>query len=131
MTTSLTACELEVMQVLWEHGELKPTQIQEKYSRPIKNAALRFQLKVLLEKAHISRHKIGKAFYYKALTAKKGAFKKMARHLAQVYCQGSAVGLIAELIKTEKLSPQDIRELQRLADVKNKSDATEVKKRVE
>jgi len=75
MTSSLTACELEVMQILWEHGELKPAQIQEKHPRPIKNAALRFQLKILLQKGHISRRKVGKAYYYQAVTAKKGALK--------------------------------------------------------
>ena len=50
MTNHFTQCELEVMQILWGHGELKPVEIQERYSRPIKNAAVRFQLKVLLEK---------------------------------------------------------------------------------
>jgi hypothetical protein len=28
------------MKILWEHGELKPSQIQDRYSRPIKNAAV-------------------------------------------------------------------------------------------
>jgi predicted transcriptional regulator len=106
------------MRILWQHGELKPSQIQETYSRPIKNAALRFQLKVLLEKNHVSRRKIGKAYYYKAITKRKGAFRKMARRMAEIYCRGSAAGLIAELIEIEKLTPQEIRELQQLADVK-------------
>ncbi len=61
--SSFTSTELEVMKILWEHGDLKPAQIQDRYCRPIKNAALRFQLKVLLEKGHITRQKIGKAYY--------------------------------------------------------------------
>ena len=48
MMSSFTDGELEVMKILWEHGELKPSDIQDKYSRLIKNAALRFQLKILL-----------------------------------------------------------------------------------
>ena len=67
MMSTFTAGELDVMKILWEHGELKPSQIQGKYPRPIKNAALRFQLKVLLEKGHVARRKIGKAYYYKAV----------------------------------------------------------------
>lgn len=116
--TSFTTGELEVMKVLWEYGELKPSQIQDKYRRPIKNAALRFQLKVLLEKGHVVRRKIGKAYYYKALTAREGAFKKMARRMAEIYCRGSTPGLIAELIRTEKLSQDEIKELQQLAEAK-------------
>ena len=117
--TSFTASESEVMRILWEYGELKPSQIQEKYGRPIKNAALRFQLRVLLEKGHVTRRKIGKAYYYKAVTAQRGAFKKMARRMAEIYCRGSAAGLIAELVKTEKLTEDEIRQLQQLAEAKH------------
>jgi BlaI family transcriptional regulator, penicillinase repressor len=35
---SLTPTELEMMTILWCHGELKPAEIQRKYPRPIKNA---------------------------------------------------------------------------------------------
>ena len=110
-----TLTELEVMRILWEYGKLKPSEIQERYCRPIKNAALRFQLKVLLEKGHISRYKVGRAYYYKALTARDGTFKRMVRRMAEVYSQGSTAGLIAELIKTEKLSEKELRELKEVA----------------
>ena len=80
--SSFTSTELEVMKILWERDELKPAQIQDRYCRPIKNAALRFQLKVLLEKGHITRQRIGKAYYYKALTPRKGSLKKMVRRMA-------------------------------------------------
>jgi len=106
------------MRILWEHGEQKPPEIQEKYPRPIKNAALRFQLKVLLEKGHIVRHRKGKAYYYQAVTQRKGAFKKMVQRMAEIYCQGSTAGLIAELIKTERLSKEEIQELKQLAENK-------------
>ena len=113
---SFTSTELEVMKILWEHGELKPAQIQERYSRPIKNAALRFQLKVLLEKGHITRKKIGKAYYYEALTPRNSSFKKMVQRMAGVYFKGSTAGFIAELIKSEKLSSEELLELKELAE---------------
>lgn len=117
--TSFTTSESEVMRILWEHGELKPSQIQEKYGRPIKNAALRFQLRVLLEKGHVTRRRVGRAYYYKAVTARQGAFKKMARRMANIYSRGSVAGLIAELVKTEKLSQDEVRQLQQLAQAKH------------
>ena len=117
--SSFTSTELEVMKILWEHGQLKPSQIQDRYSRPIKNAALRFQLKVLLEKGHITRQKIGKAYYYKALTLREGSLKKMVRRMAEVYSKGSTAGFIAELIKNEKLSPEELLELKELAGIRS------------
>ena len=115
--SSFTSTELEVMKILWEHGQLKPSQIQDRYSRPIKNAALRFQLKVLLEKGHVTRQKIGKAYYYKTLTPRKGSLKRMVKHMAEVYSKGSTAGFIAELIKNEKLSTEELLELKELAGV--------------
>ncbi|MHC4647497.1 MAG: BlaI/MecI/CopY family transcriptional regulator [Planctomycetota bacterium] len=116
--SAFTTGESEVMRILWEHGELKPSEIQKRHRRPIKNGALRFQLKVLLEKGHVARRRMGKAYYYKALTRREGAFKKMARRMARLYCRGSAAGLIAELIKTEKLTPEEVQQLQELARTK-------------
>jgi predicted transcriptional regulator len=46
----------------------------------------------------------------------------MAQRMAEIYCQGSASGLIAELIKTEELSKEEIRELKQLAEAKHASD---------
>ncbi len=117
--SSFTATELEVMKILWKHGELKPSEIQEKYSRDIKNAALRFQLKVLLEKGHVSRIKVGKAYYYQAITQRKNSLKTLVRRLVEVYANGSTAGFIAELIKNEKLSKEELLELEAVA--KNKS----------
>lgn len=117
--SSLTKGESEIMRILWDYGEQKPSEIQDKYPRRIKNAALRFQLRVLLEKGHVSRQRVGKAYYYKAETARTGAFKKMAQRMADLYCRGSAAGLIAELIRTEKLTKEEVHELKKLADAKN------------
>ena len=123
--SSFTAGELEIMRILWDYGEQKPSEIQARHPRHIKNAALRFQLKILFEKGHIVRRKIGKAYYYKALTPRKGAFKKMVRRIAEIYCQGSTAGLIAELIKTEKLNEAEIQELKQLAEGKRISNPSQ------
>ncbi len=121
MSKSLTQGEMEVMNVLWEHGEMKPAEIEERFPREIKNAALRFQLRTLLEKGHVVRRKVGKAYHYKARTRRQGAFRSMTRRMANAFCQGSAAGLIAELLKTEDLSEEEIKELQRIAKQRNSS----------
>jgi len=115
MKPTFTGGELEVMQVLWEHGELKPGELQEKFPRAIQNAALRFQLKLLLEKNHVGRRKKGKAYYYRALTTRDSSLKKMAKRMSDVFSQGSTKGLIAALVATEKLSEKDIEELKQIA----------------
>ncbi|MFC1601825.1 BlaI/MecI/CopY family transcriptional regulator [Candidatus Sumerlaeota bacterium] len=119
-----TPGELEVMQVLWKHGELKPAEIQQRFPRDIRNAALRSALLVLLEKGHLERRKVGKAYFYQAKTPRERSFKAMTRRLAEVFCGGSSSALIAHLIESEDLSPDDVRELRRLASNKTQADAT-------
>lgn len=109
-----TSGELEMMQVLWEHGPLDPIQIEERYPRPIRNAALRSVLLVLLEKEHVSREKVGRRYVYRAATARQKSFRKMVRNLADAFCGGSPGLLIAQLARSESLSDDDIEELKRI-----------------
>ena len=57
-----TPGELKVMRLLWEHGEMKPADLQKRFPEPIKNPALRSYLTTLLEKGHVTRRLVGKAY---------------------------------------------------------------------
>jgi BlaI family transcriptional regulator, penicillinase repressor len=107
--------EMEVMQVLWEHGELKPTDIQDRFPRQISNMALRGALRVLMDKGHVERRKFGRAYVYKAITPQRTAMRTMTRKMADVFAGGSTFALIAQLVQSEKLSEKHIRDLQRMA----------------
>ena len=111
-----TPGELAVMRILWRHGELKPAEIQERFPSPIKNPALRSYLGILVEKGHVTRRKVGKAFYYKAATRRQTAFRSTLREMVDAYCDGSMKSLVLNLIRAEKLSEDELLELKRLAD---------------
>ncbi len=111
----LTDGEMEVMQVLWEHGSSKPAEIQERFPRPISNMALRSVLRVLMEKGHVTRKKDSRAYLYQAKTARQQAMKQTMRRMADVFAGGSPLALIAQIIQSEKLSAEHIQELKRIA----------------
>lgn len=111
-----TAGELKVMSLLWTHGELKAADLQRLFPKPIKNPAIRSYLTVLVEKGHVSRRLQGKAYYYKALTRSRSAFRTMLDELAEACCGGSIRTLVMNIIKTEKLTEEDLVALKRLAD---------------
>ena len=119
--------ELEAMRVLWEQDALKPAEIQDQFCWPIENPTLRSVLRVLMDKRLVTRRKKGKAYYYRAKAGQRNVLKDMSRRMAHVFTGGSAAGLIAQLIKTEKLSIEEIEELRRIADEKV-SDSTSRKK---
>lgn len=111
-----TAGETEVMRILWKHGEMKPAEIQQQFSRTIKNPALRSYLSILLEKGHVARRKVGKAYYYRAKTKRESTFRRMLGDLVNTCFDGSTEALLCHLIKVEKLSEEELLELKRLAE---------------
>ena len=111
-----TKGELEVMRILWEHGELKPAEIEGRFPWKIKNSSLRSYLAILLEKGHLSRRRVGKAYYYRAKTRRESAFRSMVRDVTRVCCDGSVEVLLCQLIRSEKLSEEDLLELKRLSE---------------
>ncbi len=110
-----TSGEMEVMQILWEHGELKPAEIQDRFTRPIKNAAVRSLLRILVEKGHVTRRAKGKAFFYRAKTKRESTFRSMLGNLINTFCGGSSEALLCELLAREDLSPEELLDLQRTA----------------
>ena len=104
------------MRLLWAHGELKPAELQRLFPEPIKNSALRSYLSILLEKGHVSRRAVGKAYYYKALTRSRSAFRKTLDELVEAYCGGSLQSLVMNIIRMEKLTEDDLIAIKHLAD---------------
>lgn len=104
------------MKILWEHGEMKPAEIQDLFPRPIKNAATRSFLRVLLKKGHVSRKKVGKAYYYKATTRPDRAFNTMLRQIIDTFCEGSMDVLLIKLIRSKKMTDKDLKNIKRMAD---------------
>src|SRR5262245_16304529 len=111
-----TPGELKVMRLLWEHGEMKPAELQERFPEPIKNPALRSYLTTLLEKGHVTRRQVGRAYHYKASTRPRSAFRAMLGELVDGFCGGSVQNLVMNIIKAERLGEAELLELKRLAD---------------
>ena len=115
----LNPAELEILGILWDRAPLKPAEIAGAFSRPIENATLRSTLVGLVEKGLLKRERVGKAFFYKPARTPRAVRRKLTERLASVFASGSRLGLIAQLIQDEKLTPEQLRELEELA--RNKS----------
>jgi predicted transcriptional regulator len=110
-----TKGELEIMRILWKHGELKPAEIQQRFPWKIQNSSLRSYLAILLEKGHLIRRRMGKAYFYRAKTRRDSTFRNMLRDLTRICCDGSVEALLCQLIRSEKLSEEDLIELKRIS----------------
>jgi predicted transcriptional regulator len=74
-----------------------------------------------MEKGHVTREREGKAFVYRAVSKPRKEFKKMTRRLADIFCAGSAKELIAQLIESERLTDDELKEIEAIATAKKKT----------
>lgn len=107
--------ELEAMRILWARGARKPAEIEVEFKWPIDNGTLRSVLRVLMEKRLVERRRDGRAYVYTPRKSREGMLASMAKRLAEVFSGGSTAELIAQLIKTEELAPDELAELRRIA----------------
>ena len=112
---SLNQNELEALRILWEHGELKPTEIQSRFAWPIENATLRSVLVNLVEKQHITRRLQGKAFFYIACVPKATLLETTLQTLARIFAGGSRQELVMQLLEKSDLKYADLELLRRTA----------------
>ncbi len=114
-TTSLNQNELEALRILWERGELKPAEIQSQFSWAIENATLRSVLVNLVGKKHVTRRLRGKAFFYAAKVPKGALLQTMMETLARVFAGGSHKELVAQLLETSDIKPEDLKLIRQTA----------------
>jgi predicted transcriptional regulator len=112
---SLNQNELEALRILWEHGELKPAEIQSRFAWPMENATLRSVLVNLVEKKHITRRLQGKAFFYTACVPKATLLETTVQMLARIFAGGSRQDLVMQLLEKSDLKPADLELLRRTA----------------
>ncbi len=112
----LKANELEILKILWDEGPLKPGDIQERLSEPVKNSALRAQLASLVVRGKLQRRREGKAYFYSGVAAKEPTFQSLTRRMADVFFEGSSAALVGQLIESaEDWTEEDLEVLRRLA----------------
>lgn len=107
--------EVETLRILWDLGPSKPAEIQQEFGWSIENATLRSVLRGLVEKQVLVREKQGKAFYYRPRVTRRSQLRRTIRRMAEVFAGGSTGDLVLELIRSEKLTPEELAELQRIA----------------
>lgn len=118
---ALNQNELETLRILWEHGELKPAEIEERFAWPIDNGTLRSVLVNLVDKGHAARRPHGKAFLYAAAVPKATLLQSAMRSLARVFSAGSHRELVTQLVETEDITEADLKVIRQAARRKAKT----------
>jgi BlaI family transcriptional regulator, penicillinase repressor len=113
----LAGLQLRIMQVLWSKPKATAREITDEInasSGPIAHSTVQTMLRVLEEKKAVSHESEGRTFFFVPLV-KENEFKQSAtRDLLERVFGGSVSDLVAHLLKTENVSPDEMHELRKM-----------------
>lgn len=120
--TRLGVVQLEIMRVLWERGRATARQITESLPRRkrLAHSTVQTLLRQLEAKGAVAHEVHGRTFVYQPLTSEEEVTMGAARELVGRLFDGSAAGLMAHLLRHERLSRDELRRIQRLIQRKEK-----------
>lgn len=108
----LTACEAEIMNVVWQRGAVTVPEVVDALARPLAYTTVMTTMKILENKGFIARgEKRGRAYVYRAQVTSESASSHTAAELANRFFDGSVTSMVLSLIKTRQMSAEDLAEL--------------------
>lgn len=111
-----TKVELEILHLLWEHGPCVLGQIHEAVSTQSDRAysSTRKMVQVMRDKGLITCDESARPQLYAAARSREETQINLLEDIAQRAFGGSTKKLVMSLLSAEKLSVEDLREMQRL-----------------
>ncbi len=112
---AFTPLELQIMQVLWEHGPGSVQEVQVKLSSepPLAYTTVQTVLNNLEQKGKVKRTLKGRSFTYRASASRDKAMLGVVRDMVEKLFGGSSEELVMSLIKARQVDPARIAELSR------------------
>ena len=109
---TLTACEAEVMNVVWSRNSVTVQDVVDAIPRDLAYTTVMTTMKILEDKGFIVRgKKIGRAYSYQALVSCESASSTTVNEMANRFFDGSVKSLVLSLIKTQQITAEDLAEL--------------------
>jgi len=110
----LSRRETQIMDVVFQLGETTAAEILEHLPDPPSYSAVRALLTILEDKGHLSHRRDGTRYVYAPTMDNEQAQQSALNHLLKTFFSGSASQVVAALLSTNELSPEDLEELARL-----------------
>ena len=113
------ASELEVLKVLWDEGPCTVRQVHAALhdrGRRVAYTTVMTFLSRLEQKGSVAADKGGLAYVYRAVVSREKLSRSRLKTLVKEMYDGAAGSLVLALVKNERLTPDEVAELQKLLD---------------
>jgi predicted transcriptional regulator len=114
MSKTLTDRESDIMQVLWDQGPCRVSDVRRNLKDPLAHNTVLTMLGILEEKGFVRRETEGRGHRYFALVQEKVARQSAVRHLVRKFFRGSSELLFTHLVSEQRLSAAQAKRLRQL-----------------
>jgi predicted transcriptional regulator len=112
----LTDREIDVMNVLWDHGPMTVSETREQLPVDLAYTTVLTVLRGLEQKRHVDRSIEGRAHRYRPRTRREDVQTRHLRRSLKRIFRGSPEALVAHLVTDAGLTDAEIRRLRQLLD---------------
>jgi predicted transcriptional regulator len=123
-SADLSAAEQQVMEIVWDRGEVTAKQARDALQRGQARNTVRTLLERMEEKGWVAHREVGRAYVYRAARLREESIGRKVREIVDTVCGGSAESLVAALLDYRGLRPG---ELQRIRKMLNQAQAGRLK----
>jgi predicted transcriptional regulator len=123
LRTQLSRREREIMDVVYALGEATVADVASRmHDRPSYDT-VRVTLAILKKKGHLTHRRDGRRYVYRPTVAREKATRSALRNVVSTFFGGSSSQAILAMLDmhSEKLTPEEIEEIQALIDREKKS----------
>lgn len=121
----ISEAEYEVMKVIWDEAPISTNGVTEKLSQVTEWSPKTIQtlLKRLVQKEAITYEKKSRVFVYTPLVAREAYLNQESDHFLERFYDGNLSALVANYVKDERLSSEELEELRGLLSRAGKGEA--------
>ncbi len=100
--------ELEVMQLVWNKGEVTAEQVREELTRNAKESTVRTVLRRLEDKGYVTHSVHGRTFVFRAAQARPQVAARAVKRVVDWFCNGSVDDVLVGMADARMLEPRTL-----------------------
>jgi BlaI family transcriptional regulator, penicillinase repressor len=111
-----TRSELEILTVLWEHGQATVKEVHEELNKqkPMMYTTVLKLLQIMQEKGLVERDEHNKAHIYCAAIPKNETQKNLVADMLEKVFRGSAAQLVQHVLEATLTTPEELKEIRKM-----------------
>ncbi len=112
----LTPAQGEIMDIVWEHGEVSASEVRQVLSRTraVARNTVRTLMERMEEKGWITHREDGRTFLYSAAQPRQASIGQKVQEVVETVCGGSAEALVTALLDYRGLSSGELDRIRQM-----------------